>query len=238
MGHLLEIKGLDIRYGAVRAVHGIDIDVPEGEIVALLGANGAGKSSVLLACLSLVAPASGSIRFEGRELVGMGTEQIVRGGMTLTPEGRRVFPRLSVAENLAMGGSGSSHLRQRIRQNRERVFDLFPRLGERSQQAAGTLSGGEQQMLAIGRSLMAEPRLLLLDEPSLGLAPNIVDQIFDLIVALNRDGMTILLVEQNAEAALDISHQAVVMRAGNIAARDSSEALLHHDDLKGLYFGV
>ncbi len=238
VNHLLEIKGLEISYGAVRAVQGVDIAIPENKIVALLGANGAGKSSVLLACLALVAPAAGSIRFRGNEITGMRTEQIVREGMTLTPEGRRVFPKLTVSENLTMGGSGSASLRRNDRQNRERVYDLFPRLRERSNQMAGTLSGGEQQMLAIGRSLMAEPKLLLLDEPSLGLAPNIVDQIFDLIVELNRSGVTILLVEQNAEAALEISHEAVILRTGTIAAQGPSEKLLHHENLEGLYFGV
>ena len=235
---LLAIRNLNVHYGPVHAVRGVSIEVPEGSIVALLGANGAGKTSVLNACMGFLPLTADGLAFAGRSVIGLRTEEIVRGGMTLTPEGRKIFPRLTVAENLAMGGSATSGLRARMKDNRERVLDLFPRLKERLGQQAGSLSGGEQQMLAIGRSLMSEPRLLLLDEPSLGLAPNIVDQIFDLIVLLNRTGTTILLVEQNAEVSLDISHTAFVLRGGEVAASGSSAELRARGNLDGLYFGV
>lgn len=235
---LLAVRNLNVHYGPVHAVRGVDLDVPEQAIVALLGANGAGKTSVLSACMGSLASTSDKLAFDERSLAGHRTEDIVRTGMTLTPEGRRVFPHLTVAENLTMGGSGTAALRGRIKVNRERVFDLFPRLQERMSQQAGSLSGGEQQMLAIARSLMSEPKLLLLDEPSLGLAPNIVDQIFDLIVLLNKEGTTILLVEQNAEVSLDISHFALVMRSGAIAASGASADLRSRGNLDGLYFGV
>jgi len=235
---LLTVRNLNVHYGPVHAVRGVDLDVPERAIVALLGANGAGKTSILSACMGFVASTSDALAFAGRPLAGFRTEDVVRTGMTLTPEGRRVFPQLSVAENLMMGGSGTAALRQRIKVNRERVLDLFPRLRERLSQQAGSLSGGEQQMLAIARSLMSEPKLLLLDEPSLGLAPNIVDQIFDLIVLLNKEGTTILLVEQNAEVSLDISHFALVLRSGAIAASGPSADLRSRGNLDGLYFGV
>lgn len=236
--NLLTVRNLNVHYGPVHAVRGVDLDVPRQAIVALLGSNGAGKTSVLSACMGFVPSTSDALDFDGARLAAQRTEDVVRIGMTMTPEGRRVFPQLSVAENLTMGGSGTRALRERIKVNRERVLDLFPRLRERLSQQAGSLSGGEQQMLAIGRSLMSEPKLLLLDEPSLGLAPNIVDQIFDLIVLLNKEGATILLVEQNAEVSLDISHFAFVMRSGAIVASGASADLRSRGDLDGLYFGV
>ncbi len=235
---LLAIRNLNVHYGPVHAVRRVSIEVPEQSIVALLGANGAGKTSVLTACMGFLPSTAEGLTFAGRSIAGLRTEEIVRSGMTLTPEGRRVFPGLTVAENLAMGGGATAALRARAKVNRERVFDLFPRLRERLNQKAGSLSGGEQQMLAIGRSLMSEPKLLLLDEPSLGLAPNIVDQIFDLIVLLNKTGTTILLVEQNAEVSLDISHTAFVLRGGEVAASGSSAELRGRGNLDGLYFGI
>lgn len=235
---LLAIRNMNVHYGPVHAVRGVSLEVPEQTIVALLGANGAGKTSVLTACMGVLPSTVDGLTFAGQSVAGLGTEEIVRKGMTLTPEGRKVFPRLTVAENLAMGGSATVALRARMKVNRERIFDLFPRLRERLNQQAGSLSGGEQQMLAIGRSLMSEPTLLLLDEPSLGLAPNIADQIFDLIVLLNKAGTTILLVEQNAEVSLDISHTAFVLRGGEVAASGSSDELRSRGNLDGLYFGV
>lgn len=230
---MLQVERLDSRYGRIPALSSVSLDVGDGELVALVGANGAGKSTLLRAISGVQPVTAGAIRFDGQDLAPMHARKRVQLGIVQVPEGRQVFGPLSVEDNLKLGAFARG-----ARDGLAKIFSLFPALADKRCELAGNLSGGQQQMLAMGRALMAEPRLLLLDEPSLGLAPNIVDQIFDLIVALNRDGMTILLVEQNAEAALDISHQAVVLRAGNIAARDSSEALLHHDDLKGLYFGV
>ncbi|AZO16084.1 ATP-binding cassette domain-containing protein [Mesorhizobium sp. M2A.F.Ca.ET.037.01.1.1] len=238
MRTLLKVQRLCVSYGAVQAVRGIDLEVLTGQIVTLLGANGAGKSSVLGACMGLVALASGSVTFRDEDISRKGTEQIVHRGMTLTPEGRFVFPQLTVHENLLIGAAGTSALRSRTQQNVEKNFDLFPRLRERSSQVAGTLSGGEQQMLAIARSLMSEPELLLLDEPSLGLAPNIVDQIFDLIVSLNKSGTTILLVEQNAELSLDISDAAYLMQAGVMVKHGTSESMRESGDIHAMYMGV
>nr|WP_253640951.1 ATP-binding cassette domain-containing protein [Bradyrhizobium sp. USDA 4541] len=235
---MLTMSNLNVRYGPVHAVRGVSIEVPEQTIVALLGANGAGKSSVLAACMGLLPSTADSLTFADKTILGARTEELVRVGMTLTPEGRKVFPGLTVAENLAMGSAGTAKLRARGKVIRESVLELFPRLSERLNQKAGSLSGGEQQMLAIGRSLMSEPKLLLLDEPSLGLAPNIVDQIFDLIVLLNKTGTTILLVEQNAEVSLDISHTAFVLRGGEVAVSGSSADLRRRGNLGDLYFGV
>jgi branched-chain amino acid transport system ATP-binding protein len=238
MEPLLQVKGLQVRYGAVSAVRGIDLDVQTGQIVALLGANGAGKSSVLGACMGLVPARAGVVCFLGEEISRATTEHIVHRGMTLTPEGRLVFPQLTVRENLTIGAAGTASLRKRAQTNIEKNFALFPRLSERASQMAGTLSGGEQQMLAIARALMSEPKLLLLDEPSLGLAPNIVDQIFDLIGTLNRSGTTILLVEQNAELALEIAHSAYLMQSGVVVQQGTPEALRSSGDIHAMYMGV
>ena len=234
---LLAIEDLTVRYGAIQAVNNAALYVAAGEIVTLLGANGAGKSSLLNACMGLVPLTGGEIHFDGVKVSGTRTEHIVRRGMTLTPEGRRVFPGLSVEENLAIGAAASPELRQGSTARREQMFALFPRLKERQRQLAGTLSGGEQQMLAIARSLMSNPRLLLLDEPSLGLAPNIVDQIFDIVTGLRQSGVTILLVEQNAELGLEIADRGYVLAGGRIVLA-GTPAELRAAGLERVYLGA
>jgi branched-chain amino acid transport system ATP-binding protein len=233
---MLTIADLDVRYGAIQAVRGISLAVAEGEIVALLGANGAGKSTTLKATVGLVRASGGRIAFAGNEISGRDTEEIVARGMTLVPEGRQVFPSLTVAENLRLGAATRRDGRE-IERNRREVLDLFPILAERSGQAAGTLSGGQQQQLAIARALMSSPKLLLLDEPSLGLAPQIVDDIFDLILRLKARGLTVLLVEQDAVAALDIADRAYVMANGRIVMSGSAAELRASDEIAYAYLG-
>ncbi|MEZ5829577.1 MAG: ABC transporter ATP-binding protein [Dongiaceae bacterium] len=233
---LLSLHGLDVRYGAIQAVRNLDLDVGEGEIVALLGANGAGKSTTLKAIVGL-APGKGEIRFAGESIAGRDTEEIVRRGLTMVPEGRRVFPSLTVAENLTLGAATRRDA-VAIDRARTEVEALFPVLAERAGQAAGTLSGGQQQQLAIGRALMSEPKLLLLDEPSLGLAPQIVDDIFDLILRLKARGLTILLVEQDAVAALDIADRAYVMANGRIIMEGSAAELRASEQVARAYLGI
>jgi branched-chain amino acid transport system ATP-binding protein len=235
---LLAIDQLDVRYGPVQAVRGVSLDLREGEIVTLLGANGAGKSSVLNACMGLAPVSAGEISLHGQAIAGRKTEAIVRDGMTLTPEGRRVFPRLSVAENLEIGAVATPALRRGAGQRQEEMFALFPRLKERRHQLAGTLSGGEQQMLAIARSLMSQPTVLLLDEPSLGLAPNIVDRIFDLIAELRQRGLSILLVEQNVELALDIADRGYVLASGKVVMQGPAASLRSGGELERAYLGT
>jgi branched-chain amino acid transport system ATP-binding protein len=235
---LLEIRDLDVRYGAIHAMRGVSLAVEQGEIVALLGPNGAGKSSILNACLGLAPRSGGSIAFNGAPIVRLPTEIIVRRGLTLTPEGRRVFPRLTVLENLKIGAAAEAKLRQASAGRVEEMLALFPALADRRQQLAGTLSGGEQQMLAIARSLMSAPQALLLDEPSLGLAPNIVDQIFDLIVELKRRGVTILLVEQNVELSLAIADRGYLLASGRIALGGTTSELKSTGRLERAYLGV
>lgn len=211
MSNMLEIKDLNVSYGGIKAVKDISFVVPKGEVVTLIGANGAGKSSTLRSIVGLVKPESGSILFEGSELAGLSTDQIVSRGITLVPEGRRVFPDMTVLENLKIG----AYMRKdSLEEDLKWVHDLFPRLKERSWQLAGTLSGGEQQMLAIGRALMSKPDLIMMDEPSLGLAPLIVQSVFDIIREINRQGVTILLVEQNANMALKAANLGYVMETG------------------------
>lgn len=234
---LLEIEQLTVRYGAIQAVQAASLSVAQGEIVTLLGANGAGKSSLLNASMGLVPISGGEVRLDGKLISTERTEAIVRRGMTLTPEGRRVFPGLTVQENLDIGAAPSRDLRQKSKARREEMYALFPRLRERFQQVAGTLSGGEQQMLAIARSLMSEPRLLLLDEPSLGLAPNIVDQIFDIIASLRQRAVTILLVEQNAELALDVADRGYVLAGGRVVL-SGRPAELRSAGLERVYLGA
>ena len=211
MSNILEIRDLGVSYGGIQAVRGISFEVSEGEVVTLIGANGAGKSSTLRSIVGLVKPSDGQISFEGQELRGLTTENIVKQGITLVPEGRRVFVNLTVYENLKMG----AYMRKdRLDDDLNWVYELFPRLKERSWQSAGTLSGGEQQMLAIGRALMSRPKLIMMDEPSLGLAPIVVQGVFDIIKEINRQGVTILLVEQNANMALKAADRAYVMETG------------------------
>ena len=222
---MLELKGLSSGYGAIEALKSIDMRIDKGEIVTLIGANGAGKSTTLRSITGLVAPSSGEVIFEGRKLNGTPTHQITALGISMVPEGRAIFANLTVLENLEMGAYLQKD-RAQYAASLERVFTLFPRLKERRKQAGGTLSGGEQQMLAIGRAMMARPRLLLLDEPSLGLAPLLVHAIFGAIDAINKEGTTILLVEQNANAALRHSHRAYVLETGTIVMEGPSNALL------------
>ena len=230
---MLEVSGLKVKYAEVEAVKGISLSVPKGSIVVLLGANGAGKSSTLNAIAGLVA-STGSINFEGKPLSGQPAEDIVKRGIALTPEGRRVFPSLSVADNLHLGGAAHASGAE-LKTRMEAELDRFPILRERYHQKAGLLSGGEQQMLAIARSLMAGPRLLLLDEPSLGLAPLIVDTVFELIAEVKQRGLTILLVEQNAERALEIADHGYVLQTGQIVLQGSGADLARSDLVKQAY---
>ncbi len=234
---ILTVEGLHVHYGPVEAVRGVSLSIEDGEIVALLGANGAGKSSTLNAIVGLVPTHQGQIGFKGDSLVGLATEQLVRLGITLTPEGRRVFGSLTVEENLLLGSMPLRKSADRRKQNLERMFDLFPILVERRQQIAGTLSGGQQQMLAIARSLMSSPKLLLLDEPSLGLAPQIVDTIFDQIVALRDSGITILLVEQNVAMSLEVADRGYVMAAGSIVTSGTAKDLGSSHLIEQAYLG-
>ena len=232
--HILEVKDLSVSYGGIRAVKGISFEVSEGEVVTLIGANGAGKSSTLRSIVGLEKPAGGSIVFDGRELTQMGTEQLVTCGITLVPEGRRVFPNLSVLENLKIG---AYQRKDSLDQDIQWIYGLFPRLQERSWQMAGTLSGGEQQMLAIGRALMSRPKLIMMDEPSLGLAPILVQGVFDIIKEINKQGVTILLVEQNANMALKAAHRAYVMETGQITLSGAGKELAENEDVKAAYLG-
>jgi branched-chain amino acid transport system ATP-binding protein len=231
---LLEIRGLEVSYGGIRAVKGIDLEVAKGELVCLIGANGAGKSSTLRAIAGLV-PAAGSIRFGDRDLAGIPAFRRARSGLIMVPEGRGVFSRLSVEENLAMGAYARSD--SGVAADRARVLELFPRLAERRAQIAGTLSGGEQQMLAIGRALMGRPTLLALDEPSMGLAPIAARRILEVIRDINRAGVTVLLVEQNAQGALALAHRAYVMESGEIAISGEARALLADPRVREAYLG-
>ena len=233
---MLEVRGLRVAYGGITAVKGIDLVVRERELVTLVGSNGAGKTTTLKAIAGLIAPAGGEVRYNGREVTGAPAHRLVREGMALVPEGRGVFARLTVQENLDMG----AYARQdpiAIRADRERIYGLFPRLAERHRQYAGTLSGGEQQMLAIGRALMGRPKLLLLDEPSMGLAPLMVQKIFETIRAIAAEGVTLLLVEQNAKIALELCTRGYVMDSGSIALADSAPALLTNPQVRQAYLG-
>ena len=231
---LLEISGLVARYGAVEALRGVDLVVRKGEIVTLIGANGAGKSTLLTSICGDPRAAAGSIRFDGSDVTHMPTHRLMRAGIALAPEGRRIFPRMSVHENLLMGATGDASAQDPARQL-ELVHALFPRLAERATQRGGTLSGGEQQMLAIGRALMARPRLLLLDEPSLGLAPLMVKQIFAAIAQLNRQGLTVLLVEQNAHQALRLADRGYVLVNGRITLTGPAAELLQRPEVRSAY---
>ena len=232
---MLKVEDLHVYYGSIHAIKGISFEVNEREIVTLIGANGAGKSTTLNTVAGLLKPRSGSVLFEEKTVSGMPASRIVAQGMALCPEGRRVFQQMTVRENLEMGGY--TRPAGEIADSLADVFDRFPRLKERHKQIAGTLSGGEQQMLAMGRALMSKPRLLMLDEPSMGLAPLLVEQIFDIIGELNRAGTTILLVEQNAQMALSIAHRAYVLETGSIVKNGDAQALMHDDDVRKAYLG-
>lgn len=231
---ILKINDLKVNYGGIEAVKGISFDVEEGEIVTLIGANGAGKSSTLRSIVSLVKPASGTIEFNGENIAGMDTTSIVTKGITLVPEGRRIFPDLTVEENLKIG----AYLRKDdLTKDLEWVYKLFPRLKERHWQAGGTLSGGEQQMLAVGRALMSKPKVIMMDEPSLGLAPLVVRDIFEIIKTVNKEGITVLLIEQNANMALKVAHHGYVMETGRITMSGTGLELLENEQIKEAYLG-
>ena len=231
---LLEVKGLEVHYGGIRAVKGIDLLVEEGELVCLIGANGAGKSSTLKALCGLV-PRLGTVRYQGLDTAGTAVHELPRRGLVMVPEGRGIFPQLTVAENLAMGAYARSDAE--IEADADRQYEMFPRLKERRAQTAGTLSGGEQQMLAMGRALMARPKLLLLDEPSMGLAPMLVAKIFDIVRDIARQGVTILLVEQNAKLALEIAGRGYVMESGAVTLADEARKLLADPKVREAYLG-
>ncbi len=234
---LLAIDHLSVHYGAIQALHGVTIAVEPGEIVTLIGANGAGKSTTLRAVSGLCKASGGSIKFDGGDLAGLAPHTIVRLGLAQVPEGRGIFPNLTVDENLDLGAFARKRGKD-VEADRERVFALFPRLKERLDQRSGTLSGGEQQMLAIGRALLARPRLLLLDEPSLGLAPQLVQTIFKIIREINASGTTIFLVEQNAHMALRVAHRAYVLEVGNVVMSGSAKELAASDEVKKAYLGI
>ncbi|HLF75176.1 MAG TPA: ABC transporter ATP-binding protein [Anaerolineales bacterium] len=234
---MLELNNLHARYGAITALRGVSLAVSQGELVALLGVNGAGKSTTLACIAGVLRPWQGDILFEGSSIVGKSPEQIARLGLSLVPEGRDIFPSLTVKENLRMGAFTRSEKTEYSR-NLDEVFELFPVLKERLQQPGGTLSGGEQQQLAIARALMSSPRLLMLDEPSLGLAPALVDQIFELIDRLHQRGVTILLVEQNVDRTLQIVDRAYLMNTGLIENQGTPQQLRTHADIEGMYMGV
>ena len=233
---MLEIKDLHVSYGGIQALRGVSLNVPDGKIVTLIGANGAGKSTLMRTISGLVKAQSGSILWNGQELLGKPIDQIVASGIAMSPEGRRVFADLTVLENLKIG----AYLRKdkaETEKDLEWVYSLFPRLKERRSQVAGTLSGGEQQMLAMGRALMSHPKLLMLDEPSMGLAPILVEQIFDIIQDLNRKGSTILLVEQNAYAALSVAHYAYILEVGRVVLAGPGKEMLENPKVKEAYLG-
>ena len=232
---MLDVKDLNVYYGKIHAIKNISLTVEEGELVSLIGANGAGKTSLLTAIMGQI-PSTGQISFEGQAVHGNGTMEIVRNGMTMVPEGRRVFPRTSVMDNLLLGAYSRKD-KENIKGDLNKIFEMFPRLLERKNQLAGTLSGGEQQMLAMGRALMSRPRLLLLDEPSMGLSPRLVDQVFDTIVSINKSGTTIMLVEQNANQALRVAKRGYVIETGEIVLSDDADKLLSNQKVKEAYLG-
>ena len=233
---LLELRKLAVSYGGIQAVKGIDLNVNAGELVCLIGANGAGKTTTLKGVCGMLPIKSGAIHYEGRDITGRPPFELVRGGLAMVPEGRGVFGALTIEENLAMGAY-VRHDKDGVKADVERVFTLFPRLRERRRQTAGTLSGGEQQMLAMGRALMSKPRLLLLDEPSMGLAPLMVEKVFETVLAVSGEGVTILLIEQNAKLALEVSHRGYVMESGEITLEGEARSLLHDRKVRAAYLG-
>jgi len=233
---LLEVSAVETYYGSIQALKGISLDVREGEIVTLIGANGAGKSTTLRSINGLNHPRRGTIKFRGRDITQLPPHQIVKLGIAQSPEGRKLFPRMTVTENLEMGAFQRND-KAEFKADMDRVFELFPRLAERRSQKAGTMSGGEQQMCAIGRALMARPTLLMLDEPSMGLAPIFVERIFETIVEVNKQGTSILLVEQNALMALDVANRGYVLETGHVALADDAKALAKNEDVRKTYLG-
>ncbi|MEZ2717277.1 ABC transporter ATP-binding protein [Niallia circulans] len=233
---MLHIKDLNVYYGNIQALKGVTLDIKEGEIVTLIGANGAGKSTLLKTLSGLIKHKKGSIEYLGKSIAGKPAQSIVKAGMSHVPEGRRVFSNMTVEENLELGAFLRKD-KQEIQKNLQKVYEIFPRLFERKKQLAGTLSGGEQQMLAMGRAIMAKPKLLLLDEPSMGLAPIIVRTIFQVIQEINEEGTTVLLVEQNAHMALSIAHRGYVIETGKVVLSGSAQELQESDELKQAYLG-
>ena len=233
---MLKLEGLSVYYGGIHALRGIDVEVEDGKIVTLIGANGAGKSTTLNSIVGLIKSTSGKVVWNGEDITGRDPKDIVSRGLVLIPEGRRIFPNLSVDENLTLGAYTRND-KAEVEKERQRCFELFPRLKERHKQPGGTLSGGEQQMLAVARGLMSHPKILMLDEPSLGLAPIISNMIFDIIKEINREGTTILLVEQNALAALEIADYAYVLETGIISMQNTGEVLLKDDNVRKAYLG-
>jgi branched-chain amino acid transport system ATP-binding protein len=238
--NILELENVHTYYGSIQALKGISIEVKQGEIVTLIGANGAGKSTTLRSINGLNSPRRGSIRFQGRDITHASAHDVVKRGISQSPEGRRLFPRMSVLENLQMGTFQRADRgnRKAVGEDLDRVYELFPRLAERKGQRAGTLSGGEQQMVAIGRALMARPKLLLLDEPSMGLAPIFVERIFEIIREINSQGTPILLVEQNALMALDVAKRGYVLETGKVALADEAKKLRENEDVRKTYLGA
>ena len=235
---LLEIKDIRVSYGKIEALRGVSFNADAGEIVTIIGANGAGKTTTLKTISGLLKPTAGSMHFNGTDIATVAPYARVDLGISQVPEGRGIFPGMTVLENLEMGKYHRKNARAEMREDLEHVYELFPRVKERAQQPAGTLSGGEQQMVAIGRALMARPQLLLLDEPSMGLAPMIVQQIFEIITKINREGMTIVLVEQNAQKALTVANRAYVMETGAVVLSGDAKSLLNNDQVKAAYLGT
>lgn len=235
---LLDIENLEVYYGNIQALKGLSLHVDEGEIVSLIGANGAGKTTLMSSIMNQIKRKNGTVIFNGKDTAGEKTDEIVKGGMTLVPEGRCVFPRSSVADNLLLGAYSIRKNKNVIKENMEKMYDMFPRLKERRKQLAGTLSGGEQQMLATARALMSEPKMILLDEPSMGLAPIVVDQVFETILNINAAGTTVLLVEQNANQALRIAKRGYVIETGEVVLEDDAKALLSNEQVKEAYLGA
>ncbi len=233
---MLKVRDLSVHYGKIRAVRNIDMYIEKGEIVSLIGANGAGKSTTLRALSGLTKPAGGTIEFEGKNITDWNAKAIVEAGLSHCPEGRQIFPRMTVMENLELGAYTRKD-KKSLQSDYEKIFDFFPVLAQRRTQLGGTLSGGEQQMLAIGRALMSKPKLLLLDEPSLGLAPLLVEKIFEIIQEINREGMTVLLIEQNAWQALNIAHRGYVLETGCVSVFGPAADLLHNDHVRKAYLG-
>lgn len=234
---MLKVEKLNTYYGAIHALKDLDIEIKEGEIVCLIGSNGAGKSTLVNTVSGVIPPTNGKISFLGEEITNLSPDKIVKKGMSLSPEGREVFPELSVKENLELGAFTVKD-KKCLPERYQRVYDLFPKLKERSKQQAGTLSGGEQQMLAIGRALMSDPKLLVLDEPSLGIAPNLVIDIFNMIKRINEQGTTILLIEQNANIALQVSHRAYVLENGKVSMQGDAKDIASNSEIRKIYLGI